>query len=67
MSRLTIENNDTDVLMGEDYVQHNGVEHEDDVLIDESFFNKYGRFDLSQALPNKIIQIYFTCCRGAHD
>jgi hypothetical protein len=40
MSRLTIENNDTDVLKGEDYVQHNGVDDEDDVLIDESFFNK---------------------------
>jgi hypothetical protein len=34
MSRFTIENNDANVLKGEDYVHHNGVD-EDDVFMDE--------------------------------
>jgi hypothetical protein len=45
MSRFTIENNNADVLKGKDYVHHNGVGDEDNVFMDESFFDEYGRFD----------------------
>ena len=53
MSRFTIgKNNDANVLKGEEHVHHNGVDDEDDVFMDDSFFDEYGRFELSQALPN---------------
>ena len=52
MSRFTIENNDADVFKGEEHAHHNGVDDEDNVFMDDSFFDEYGTFDLSQVLPN---------------
>jgi hypothetical protein len=52
MSRFTIENNEADVLKGKEHVHHNGVDTEDNVFLDDSFVDEYGRFDLFQALPN---------------
>ncbi len=52
MSQFTIENNDADVFKGEEHAHHNGVDDEDNVFMDDSFFDEYGTFDLSQVLPN---------------
>ena len=52
MSRFTITNKDANVLKGEEHVHHNGVDDEDNVCMKDTFFDEYGRFDASQALPN---------------
>jgi hypothetical protein len=52
MSTFTIENSNANGLKGKEHVHRNGIDDEDNVFMDDSSFDEYGRFDLSQALPN---------------
>ncbi len=47
-----MENDDADALKGKEHDHHNGVDDDDDVYMDDTYFDDDGRLDLSLALPN---------------